>query len=87
MKKQLLLLLPLALISLILYVSATGQMIENIQHLFFISFTTFIIYAYQVYLNSNFKLTNKLIWWIFLFFIPSVAATVYWFRYISKNPN
>ncbi|MEQ8925897.1 MAG: hypothetical protein RLO81_08795 [Fulvivirga sp.] len=85
MIKQLLIALPLTLIALIIYVSISGNIVDNLQHLFFLSITTFIIYAYQVSINKQFKLLDKITWWLFIFFLPSIASVLYWFRHINKT--
>ncbi|QSE95926.1 hypothetical protein [Fulvivirga lutea] len=85
MKKQLLFALPLTLICLIFYVSYTGDIISNLQHLFFLSITTFIVYAYQVSLNPGFKLLDKITWWLFILALPSIASILYWFRHINRK--
>ena len=85
MTKNLLLALPILLIVTIFYVGFTGNIESNMKHLFFLSITTFIIYAYQISKNESFTLGRKLYWYLLLFLIPSISATVYWFKYLNES--
>ena len=85
MIKNLLLTLPLTLMVLILYVSITNELAANIQHLFFLSATTLIVYTFQVSRNVNFTLARKVKWCILLLAVPSIFAIVYWLRHINTT--
>ena len=75
----------MVLLALITFVAYTGDIASNVQHLFFLSFTTFIIYAYQVSLNEQFSWAQKLKWCVLIFFIPSLFSLLYWYKYINKD--
>ncbi|HNP18708.1 MAG TPA: hypothetical protein PKL31_09765 [Fulvivirga sp.] len=85
MTNKLLLALPLTLIAVIFYVGFTGDLTDNIKHLFFLSASTFIVYGYQVSKNQSFSFLRKVYWCMLLFLIPSVSAVIYWVKYLKKE--
>lgn len=83
MIKNLLLALPATLVALIFYVSFTDQVMQNVQHLFFLSASTVVVYCYQISQNPYFNFIKKIKWYLLLLIVPSIFAVIYWYKYIN----
>ncbi|MTI39925.1 hypothetical protein [Fulvivirga lutimaris] len=85
MIRYLLLGLPVTLVFIVFYTGFNDPELTDVRHLFFFTITTFIIYTYQISKNETLTRGARWRWYLWLFFVPSITALIYWFKHLNVD--